>query len=218
MKKLPLGISTFSEIIEENYIYVDKTEAIYNMVTAGEIYFLSRPRRFGKSLLVNTLEELFRGNKKLFKNLYIYDKWDWSKKHPVIHLDFGSRTTNSPEKLKLSLNKFLNDTAAENDLELEDIDLIADKFEELIKKLHAKTDEKVVVLIDEYDIAITDYMKNSKIAKQNLDILNNFYKVLKACDKYLKFVFLTGVSKFSLNSIYSGLNNLDDISMDSNFS
>ena len=218
MKKLPLGVSTFSEIIEEDYIYVDKTRYIYKMINTGKVYFLSRPRRFGKSLLVSTLKSLFQGEKNLFKSLYIYDKWDWSEKYPVIHLDFGSRTRKNPEKLELSLNKFLNDTAEDYKIELEDIDLLADKFEELIKKLHKKAGKKVVILIDEYDKAILDSMKNIEIAKKNRDTLSSFYQVLKASDEHLKFIFLTGVSKFSKTSIFSGLNHLDDITLDHAFS
>jgi len=218
MKKLPMGISTFSKIIENDYIYVDKTRTIYKMANRVETYFLSRPRRFGKSLLVNTLKELFQGNKELFEGLYIHDKWDWTEKHPVIHLDFGSRTTTSPEQLELSLNKFLNNTAEDNNIQLEDTNLLNDKFEELIKKLYKKTGKKVVVLIDEYDNPIIDCIKNIEIAKENRDILSDFYKVLKATDEYLRFIFLTGVTKFSKTSIFSGLNNVTDITLNNNFS
>ncbi|MCL2114722.1 MAG: ATP-binding protein [Methanobrevibacter sp.] len=217
MKKLALGISTFSEIIEDNYIYVDKTKTIYEMINQGKTYFLSRPRRFGKSLLVSTLKELFNGNKELFKSLYIYDKWDWSEKHPVIHLDFGKIAHERPETLKLSLEDVIIGIAEEYDIILKKR-FLNPKFSELIEKLYEKTGKKVVVLVDEYDMAIIDCMKNMEIAKQNRDVLSDFYKVLKASDEYLRFIFLTGVSKFSKTSIFSGLNNLYDISMDSNFS
>jgi len=218
MKKLPIGISTLSEIIENDYIYVDKTQFIHEMISTGKTYFLSRPRRFGKSLLISTLEEIFKGNKKLFKGLYIHDKWPLKNKHPVIHLDFGSRTSTTPEELKLSLNKFLNNTATENNIELEDLNLINDKFEELIKKLYEKTGKKVVVLIDEYDKPIIDNISSIQVAKQNRALLNGFYQVLKSSDKYLRFIFLTGVTKFSKTSIFSGLNNLTDITLNPNFS
>ena len=217
MRKLPIGIQTFSEIQEKNYIYVDKTKYIHKLATEGKTYFLSRPSKFGKSILITAIKELFEGNEKLFEGLYIHGNWDWNEKYPVILLDFGSRTSKSPEKLELSLNKFLNDTATENNLELEDIGLLADKFEELIKRLHNKTGKKVVVLVDGYDMPITDSL-NLEIAKKNHDILKEFYQVLKANDKYLKFVFLTGESKFSKASVFSGLNNIDDITVDSNFS
>jgi hypothetical protein len=107
MKKLPIGIQTFSEIREEGYLYIDKTEQIYNLIERGKIYFLSRPRRFGKSLLISTIEELFKGNKKLFRGLYIHGKWNWNK-FPVIKLDFSDKNYETPEKLKESLNIFLN--------------------------------------------------------------------------------------------------------------
>ncbi|MCL2115483.1 MAG: ATP-binding protein [Methanobrevibacter sp.] len=216
MKKLPLGIATFSEIIEDNYIYVDKTRAIYEMIIQGKIYFLSRPRRFGKSLLVSTLKELFSGNKELFKDLYIYDKWDWSEKHPVIHLDFGNIAYKTPERLELSLEEFTLEIADEYKIILKK-SFPNQKFSELIKKIHEKTGKKLVILIDEYDKPIIDCMKNVKIAKQNRDILSDFYQVLKANDEYLRFIFLTGVSKFSKTSIFSGLNNLTDITLSSKY-
>ena len=217
MKELPIGISTFSKIIEKDYIYVDKTQAIYEMVKTGETYFLSRPRRFGKSLLVSTLKELFKGNKELFKNLYIYNKWDWNEKYPIIHLDFGDIACETPEILKLSLEEVVMEIAEEYNIILKK-KLLNTKFSELIKKIHEKTDKKVVVLIDEYDMAIIDSIENIEIAKQNRDILSGFYRVLKAKDENLRFIFLTGVSKFSKTSIFSGLNNLNDITLNKNFS
>ena len=217
MRKLPLGISTFSKIIENDYIYVDKTQTIYEMVNSGEIYFLSRPRRFGKSLLVSTLKELFSGNKELFKGLYIYNKWNWREKHPVIHLDFGDIAYKTPERLEISLEDFVIKIADKFNIILKS-KFLNPKFSELIEKLHDKTGEKVVVLVDEYDMAIIDSMKDMSIAKQNRDILSDFYKVLKASDEYLRFIFLTGVSKFSKTSIFSGLNNLTDITLNSKYS
>ena len=217
MKKLPVGISTFSEIIEENFIYVDKTKFIYEMVNTGNTYFLSRPRRFGKSLLISTLEDLFKRNKELFKSLYIYDKWDWSKNYPVIHLDFGEIAYETPERLEVSLEDFVIEIADEYNITLKK-SFLNPKFGELIKKLHEKTGQKVVVLVDEYDKAIIDYMKDIEIANKNRDILSNFYQVLKTNDKHLRFIFLTGVTRFSKTSIFSGLNNLDDITFNNDFS
>ena len=217
MKKLPLGISTFSKLIESDYIYVDKTQHIYNMVNTGEIYFLSRPRRFGKSLLVSTLKELFQGNKKLFKDLYIYDKWDWTEEYPVFHLDFGTRAYDTPEQLKNSLISFINRVARDFSIELFE-ESLPSKFNELISEIHKKTGKKVLVLIDEYDKPIIDCMKDIRIVNKNRDILNDFYQVLKASDEHLRFIFLTGVSKFSKTSIFSGLNNLTDITIIPSFS
>ena len=216
MKKLPAGISTFSEIIEDNYVYVDKTEHIHKMINTGKTYFLSRPRRFGKSLLVSTLKELFKGNKKLFKDLYVYDKWDWDDKYPVFHLDFGTRAYNTPEQLENSLISFIDRIARDFSLELFE-ESLPSKFNELISEIHKKTGKKLVVLIDEYDMPIIDCIKNFEIANKNRDILNNFYKVLKASDEHLRFIFLTGVTKFSKTSIFSGLNNINDITLDSKF-
>jgi hypothetical protein len=212
MKKLPLGISTFSEIIEDGYVYIDKTRSIYEMTETGKIYFLSSPRRFGKSLLVSTLEELFKGNKKLFKDLYIYDKWNWNENFPVIHLDFGNIDYENPERLELSLEDFVMDIADEYNITLKSR-FLNPKFSELIKKLHEKIGKKVVVLIDEYDKPIIDKISDIQMAEANREVLSNFYQVLKGSDKYLRFIFLTGVSKFSKTTIFSKLNNLKDITL-----
>jgi hypothetical protein len=213
MKKLPTGISTFSEIIENNYIYIDKTEYLYKMVSKGKPYFLSRPRRFGKSLIISTFEELFKGNKNLFKGLYIYDKWNWNDSYPVLRLDFGNISHDNNEKLELSLIKYLNDSAKDFNVELEDINLLTDKFAELIKNIHKKTGKKVVVLIDEYDKAINTHFDNIELAIKNRDTLKNFYQALKSNDQHIKFLFITGISKFAKTSIFSDLNQIDDITI-----
>ncbi|KZX16997.1 putative AAA-ATPase [Methanobrevibacter cuticularis] len=212
MKKLPIGISTFSKIIEDDYIYVDKTEHIYKMLNNGELYFFSRPRRFGKSLLLSTLEELFKGNKELFKGLYIYDKWDWDKKYPIISLDFGNIVHDTPEKLEISLEEFVDGIAEKYNINLKK-SFLSSKFAELLEKIHEKTGSKVVILIDEYDKAINSHIDDIEIAKTNRDKLRSFYQVLKANDAHLNFVFITGVTKFSKASIFSELNNLDDITI-----
>ena len=217
MKKLPIGRQDFSIIQGRNYLYVDKTKYIYEMIEAGDINFLSRPRRFGKSLLVSTLEELFKGNKKLFEGLYIHDKWDWEDNYSIIKIDFGEISHDSSLNLKRSLIKFLKDRATAEDIELEDLDLIPDKFSELIKKLHDKTGKQVVILIDEYDKPIIKHLDDINLAESNRDVLSSFYQVLKANDKYLRFVFLTGVSKFSKTSIFSELNNLTDLTLNPKF-
>ena len=217
VKKLPLGISTFSELIDEDYVYVDKTRYIYEMISRGKIYFLSRPRRFGKSLLVSTLDQLFKGNKELFKSLYIYNKWNWSEKFPVIHLDFGDIAYESTETLKLSLEDFIIEIADKYEIILKKR-FLNPKFSELIHRIHEKTGRKVVILIDEYDKAIIDNISNMAVASKNRKILSDFYQVLKASDEHSRFIFLTGVSKFSKTSIFSGLNNLNDITLNKNFS
>ncbi|KZX12246.1 ATP-binding protein [Methanobrevibacter curvatus] len=216
MQKLPIGTQSFSILRNENYLYVDKTPQIHKMINNGRVYFLSRPRRFGKSLLVSTLEELFSANKELFKDLYIYDKWDWNKKYPVIKIDFGSMDYENSDELKVSLFDFLDETSEKFEIELKRRNL-AQRFGELIKKINKKLKEKVVILIDEYDKPIIDHITNFKIADENRKALNNFYQSLKANDEFLKFIFITGISKFSSTSIFSGLNNPNDITLDKDY-
>ena len=215
MKKiLALGHQEFSEVISNNCIYVDKTETIYKLINEGDYYFLSRPRRFGKSLLTNTIKELFLSNKKLFKDLWIYDKWNWDKKHEVIKISFSNMDYQT-HGLTLAITNKLDDIAKENKIKL-NRKTPADKFEELIKKMSET--EKVAVLIDEYDKPIIDYMNDIPQAEENRGILKNFYSIIKDADKYIRFFFLTGVSKFSQVSIFSDLNNLKDITINKNFS
>lgn len=214
MKNLPIGIQTFSEIILNNYLYIDKTKEIASLITTGKYFFLSRPRRFGKSLLVSTLKEIFSGNKELFKGLYIYDKIEW-KKHPVIHIDFSIMIHDKPEHLLESINYFIKNRAEQAGITLK-ATLPEDRFMELIEKLSGN--KKTVVLIDEYDKPIIGVISHPEKAGANREILRNFYTVLKGADPYLRFVFLTGVSKFSKVSIFSGLNNLKDITLSNLFS
>ncbi|HLP46096.1 MAG TPA: AAA family ATPase [Candidatus Kapabacteria bacterium] len=206
--KLPLNKRVFKEIIAGNYLYVDKTKYIYNFFKEkGIYYFLSRPRRFGKSLLVSTLKEIFSGNRELFKDLWIYDKIEW-KKYPVIHIDFTSLAYENQETLKKSLYETIDQIANEYGVQLT-FSNFKTRFAELIRKLSAN--DKVVVLIDEYDKPIIDHIETLSRAKGNRNILKAFYEVLKSAEEYLQFVFITGVSKFSRVSIFSGLNNLTDI-------
>jgi len=216
MKKLPIGIQTFSEIREENYIYVDKTKYIYKLATEGKVYFLSRPRRFGKSLLLSTIENLFKGNKKLFKGLYIHDKWNWEKTNPVIKIDFTKGKFISPEDLEDTLKDTLDEIAENFQIELKRR-TTPNRFAELIKKIRKKTNKPVVILIDEYDKAIVDNIAKKNVLKNNQEILKSFYDVLKGTDEYIKFLFITGVSKFANMSLFSSLNNLDDITLNRNF-
>ncbi len=215
MKKLPIGIQTFSEIILGNYLYIDKTQAILNVISLGKYFFISRPRRFGKSLLVSTLYEIFSGNRELFQGLYIYDKIEW-KPHPVIHIDLSLIPRENETQLREGLLYFVQKAASQHQLTLntQQYDLA---FQELIVKLGEKYQEKVVVLIDEYDKPLLDRIDNLELAHKNRDVLKNFYGVLKGSDQHLRFVFITGVSKFARVSIFSGLNNLDDITVDARF-
>ena len=217
MKRLPIGFQTFSKMIQGNYLYVDKTKEIYNLFANGsQYYFLSRPRRFGKSLLITTLAEIFLGNKELFKDLWIYDKIEWDQ-YPVIHLDFSNVEYDNAEILKKSLSHTLDKIAANYKVTLSPQLNYKSKFIDLIEALAKKG--RVVVLVDEYDKPIIDFIEKDKrdIAIENRDILRNFYSVIKGSDKYIKFVFITGVSKFSKVSVFSGLNNLNDITIDNQF-
>jgi len=215
MKKLPIGIQTFSELMEEDYLYIDKTEIIYRLITSGKVYFLSRPRRFGKSLLLSTLEAIFKGKKEFFKGLWIYDQpFEW-KEYPVIRIDFSKTPSTTVLELKKSIIRQLDSNAEKYGVYLKEEEYYA-RFEELIMKLSKIN--KVVVLIDEYDKPILDNIAKVEIAKEIQNILKAFYTVIKASDEYLKFIFLTGVSKFSKVGVFSGLNNLNDITMDGNFS
>ena len=216
LQKLPIGIQSFSDLRSNNYLYVDKTEDIYRMITTGKPYFLSRPRRFGKSLLLSTLEAVFQGRKELFEGLYIYDRWDWTKRYPVIRIDCSVTSNRSPEMLVSSLNIYLDTFFDEYNLEQIDAPLEI-KFRLLIAKLCQATGEKVVVLIDEYDKPVIDNLNDLDVANKNRIVLHDFYQVLKASDDHLKFIFLTGVSKFSRVSVFSGLNNLNDITLDTQY-
>jgi hypothetical protein len=195
---------------------VDKTEHIHRMITSGRIYFLSRPRRFGKSLLVSTLDALFKGQKELFEGLYIYDKWDWTQQYPVIRIDFGGLSHRTTEALTNSLSDLMKITASKNRIAPESTEL-PDKFRELIEQLHESTGQKVAILIDEYDKPITDHLSNPEVMKTNRETLHDFYQVLKAADEHIRFVFLTGVSKFSGISVFSALNSLEDITLDDQY-
>lgn len=218
-KRLPIGIQTFSKLVEDNYLYVDKTNYIYRLLTeGGQYYFLSRPRRFGKSLLLSTLYELFNGSRHLFKNLWIYDKIAWER-HPVIYIDFLKLDYKTAEKLEQSLKKIINKIAVEHQLEFDEEEDYKTSFANLIELLAKKNKNKVIILIDEYDKPIIDFIETEEIekAKENRKVLKSFYSMLKSSDEFIRFVFITGVSKFSRVSIFSDLNNLYDITVDDKF-
>jgi hypothetical protein len=179
MKELPIGLQTIEGLIRGNAIYVDKTKEIHNMVKgAGKFYFLSRPRRFGKSLLVSTLKELFKGSKEIFEGLYIYDKWDWSKKNPVIHLDFTEIDYANDIELKKSLMDFVNSIATDYNISLTKSTL-SSRFGEVIEKLHERRGEQVVILVDEYDKPLISKLPKEKIYPEIKEALHDFYQVIK---------------------------------------
>ncbi len=217
MKKLPLGIQTFSEIIEKDYLYIDKTKEAYELVESGtKFFFLSRPRRFGKSLFIDTLQELFEGNKKLFEGLYVYDKWEWDVSYPVIKISWGGADFQTLEDLEEKAEAVLEEN--QQRLKIECTKSRANRcFEELIKKAYEKYNQQVVVLIDEYDKPILNAIENLPQAKINREFIKGMYEVLKENERYIKFGFLTGVSKFSKASIFSGLNMLRDISLNPHY-
>ena len=216
-KKLPIGIQTLSEIRKDNHYYVDKTSLALNLINNGKHYFLSRPRRFGKSLFLDTLKELFEGNEPLFKGLTAHDSWDWSIKHPVLRLSFGSEKFLDTDGLSNIIDTQLSHFEQRFELPRQ-FDHASGRFADLIVQLHKKFQQPVVILIDEYDKPILDALQDPKIAKANRDFLRGFYGTIKDYDAHIKFSFLTGVSKFSKVSLFSGLNNLEDITLEPEFS
>ncbi len=214
MKKLPLSLQTFSKIIEGNYVYVDKTEHIYRLIQ-GDCFFFARPRRFGKSVLCSTLKELFAGNKALFKVLWI-DKnatYNWPK-HPVVHIDFNGILADTTENLNLSIMRYLKEIAELEGIEQLEMTSPGEMLRSLIIKLIKKYGSKAVLIIDEYDKPIVRHLGNHLHVEAMRETLKNFYEFIKSLDEHLRFVFITGVSRFSKTSIFSGINQLDDISMD----
>ncbi len=220
MKKkiLPIGRQSFRKLIEDGCIYVDKTQHIHSLCDRGGMYFLSRPRRFGKSLLLSTMAELFMGSKDLFKDTWILDKWDWSKTNPVIHISF-LKVSYETLGLEEGIRQYLLEFFEEFGLDHDDKTDIKRLFYDLVKQLHDKYD-KVVILIDEYDKPIIDHLEHDKIdkAKTNQEILGVFYDALKDADLYIRLLFITGVSKFTKVSLFSKLNNLNDLTINPNYS
>ena len=211
MKKLPIGIQSIEEIIEGGYIYVDKTALIFQLIDEGKYYFLSRPRRFGKSLLISTLKAIFNADKKLFKDCQIYSRnYNWQK-HPIIHLDFTQFSTESVQELEKDLKKELLATAKLYGKSIDTSSSARACLIELVKEL--SKDNQVVILVDEYDKPLIDNLERLELAKTNRDLMKNFFGTLKGLDRYLKFILVTGVSKFSQVSLFSGFNNLKDITI-----
>ena len=216
-RKLPIGIQTFREIREDNCYYVDKTALIQRLIDEGKHYFLSRPRRFGKSLFLDTLKELFEGNEPLFEGLYIHHHWDWQIHYPVVRLDFGSGNFKEVGYLQTNVIAQLHTIAEEAGIAPR-YDTASECFGDLIRALHRQSGQRVVVLVDEYDKPILDALEVPEIARDNRDFLRGLYSTIKSNDAHIKFTFLTGVSKFSKVSLFSGLNNLTDITIDPQYS
>ena len=225
--KYPIGMQSFEQIREDGYVYVDKTSLIYDLVKNGKIYFLSRPRRFGKSLLVSTLENYFLGRKELFEGLAIDSlEKEWAA-YPVFHLDFNGANFTAPQSLPQTLETFVargEEAYGKDRLAI----TLGDRFASVLEKAHTKTGRRAVVLIDEYDKPLLDVM-NTGIASPvvageiktledyNREILKGFYSVFKLADRHLQFVLLTGVTKFSQISVFSGFNQPKDISYDARY-
>jgi hypothetical protein len=215
MKKLPLGKQSFEKLRTTDCVYVDKTEIIHRIISDGSVYFLSRPRRFGKSLLISTLDTLFRGRKELFEGLYIYDKWDWSQQYPVIRIDWTQIDHSTPEKMEINMIEYLKEIAQNYQLTLES-QSASGCFRKLISALRDKTGQKAVILIDEYDKPVTSHLFDSHLEAVRIAV-HDFYQIMKGADDNIQFIFITGVSKFSGLSVFSALNNLADITLDEQF-
>lgn len=224
--KYPIGIQSFEKIIEEGYTYVDKTDLVYQLVKSGAIYFLSRPRRFGKSLLVSTLECYFQGKKELFKGLAIDSlEKEWLV-YPVFHMDFNGGNFTTPGVLEATIERYVESWEAMYGISPYSRD-IGGRFQYVLQKAHEQTGRCAVVLIDEYDKPILDVLdtglsseysgKQMLLEEQHREILKSFYSVFKAADKHLQFVLLTGVTKFSQVSVFSGFNQPADISLDGRY-
>ena len=213
LKKCPLGVQTFEKVIEEDLLYVDKTQYIYSLAQNYSCVFLSRPRRFGKSLLASTLHSYFSGKKELFKGLAIERlETEWAE-HPVLHFDMSTAKHMDKETLEQELNGKLSDYEEIYGKSKTGKTKLNQRLESLIVNAYAQTGSKVVVIIDEYDAPLLDVVHEDEQLPQLRQVMRNFYSPLKACDPYLRFVFLTGITKFSQMSIFSELNNLKNISM-----
>lgn len=213
--KYPIGIQSFDQLIEDGYVYIDKTDMVYSLVTEGKIYFLSRPRRFGKSLLVSTLKNYFLGRKELFKGLKIDSlEKNWNV-YPVFHVDFNGSDFTRRGILENRLKSYVSDWEKIYSLDSGDIsEDVGNRFIKVLKAAHEQSGRRAVVLIDEYDKPILDVLDVDKnLEEEHRNTLKSFYSVFKSADEHLQFVFLTGVTKFSQVSVFSGFNQPFDISM-----
>ncbi|MDR2563946.1 MAG: AAA family ATPase, partial [Prevotellaceae bacterium] len=218
--KLPVGIQTFEDIREENYIYVDKTRFLVNMIDKGKVYFFARPRRFGKSLTVSTLDAMFSGKKELFKGLYAEEFMNRADYHssPVIRLDMSDVTTGQGlESMEKSIRKLVSTQAKKQSISISSDNPSGDMLSDLIWATSVKHSGKVVILIDEYDKPYTDFYDKPKMAEDIRGVLRDFYSRLKANDAYIRFIFITGIAKFARLGVFSALNNPKDISLSKSY-
>ena len=214
---LPIGIQSFRDLREEECYYVDKTPLVRQLIKGGRHYFLSRPRRFGKSLLLDTIDELFLCSEELFQGLDIHDHWNWDEPHPVLRLSFDANY-DEPNELAKDISSQLDIVEQNMDIKsMSNGEPNPARLRKLLNALHRKTGRKVVVLVDEYDKPILDVLDNPELAIANRDYLRGFYGVIKDCEEHVRFVFVTGVSMFSKVSLFSGMNNLTDISLEPNY-
>lgn len=220
MKNLPLGLSTLSTLVDNHCVYIDKTPLVEKMTRIPGRYFLSRPRRFGKSLLVDTFKELFEGNARLFTGLFIAERWDFNRRYPVIKLDFAGGVIHSIQDLRETIDEHLLKNGARLGIDIKSFQSLSLKgrFDELIRTAVAQYGQKAVILVDEYDKPILDNIEQVAIASQLREVLKDVYSVMKEQDANIQFVFMTGVSKFSKVSLFSGINQLNDITLSPQFS
>ena len=216
-RQLPIGIQSFRRIREQDCYYVDKTSHIRRLIDMGDYWFLSRPRRFGKSLLIDTLRELFEGNETLFRGLDIHEHWDWSTQYPVVRLSFGGKYNEPGELAKDILNQLGIIERSVGFSPIPSTETGPGRLRDLLDHLHRATGQQVVVLVDEYDKPILDVIDNPELAIANRDYLQGFYGIIKDSAEHVRFVLVTGISMFSKVSLFSGLNNLDNISLDPTF-
>jgi len=208
MKKLPVGLQDFRYLRENDFVYVDKTSFLYQMIDSGKFFFLSRPRRFGKSLTVSTLKYLFQGEKALFQDTWIYGQWDWDTRYPVVHISMTEVDTHSPDSVIRGLLFQIQRIADSFGISLKQ-DHYKYAFSELLEKLARK--ERIVLLIDEYDKPILDHLHEPAQADAIRGVLRSFYSTVKDADPFLRFVFITGITKFTKAGVFSTLNNLADL-------
>ncbi len=213
-RRLPIGIQTFRKLREQDCYYVDKTPYIERLLHEGTHYFLSRPRRFGKSLFLDTLKELFEGSQELFTGLYIHGRHEWSERHPVLRLSFGGGSFTEPAHLQASVMAQLEGAAEQAGVTAR-YATAPERFAHLLRTMHTHAGQRVAVLVDEYDKPILDALVDTPdVARANRDSLRGLYGVIKDSDAHVRFTFLTGISKFSKVNLFSQLNNLTDLTLD----